>query len=206
MKKILALFLAGIFMMSSFISCSSGDKGNDDNKNKYEGMLVINEEYTVIRGELCDGTTTNAASYVKSQLTKATGCEISIKTDNLEEGDPNAKEIIIGKTKRKTEFDRTTLKEGEFYLGIEGNRIIIDAYDSTFLFLMTKKILSSWLTDEVGLDDGTLLMNDKICATLNALENPLNTAIVVMSQNLRYNNDGNGNDILDRAPRFKAEV
>jgi endonuclease/exonuclease/phosphatase family metal-dependent hydrolase len=49
-------------------------------------------------------------------------------------------------------------------------------------------------------------MNDDICATLSAIKNPLDTSILVMTQNLRYNNDGNGNDIVDRAPRFKAQV
>ena len=205
MKKVIATLLASMFIVISFIGCSSDKKGNENQKN-YEGMLVINEEYTVIRGDISDKTTTAAASYAKAELTKATGCEISIDTDDSEEGDPNAKEIVIGKTKRKTEFDRSTLKEGEFYIGIEGNRIIIDANDTTFLYLMVKQILSVWLTEEVGFDDGTLLMNDDICATLSAIKNPLDTSIVVMTQNLRYNNDGNGNDIVDRAPRFKAQV
>ena len=211
--RIVSAILAIAMVLCTVSACSEPKKeaNNEDkptNPDPYEGMLVINEEYTVVRGDNCDSLTTKAALHVKNALCEATGKEINIKTDFVKNGEEvPAKEIIIGKTSRDLALGSKQLAEGEYFIGIEDEKIVINAYDSTLLYFAVQSIVDAWLVPDVGIkEDGVVVMNSEICHQINGLSTALDSTITVLSQNLRYNDEGNGNNISDRAPRFEKLV
>ena len=208
--KIISAFLAIIMILCTISACSEPKKDTDENvkHDPYEGMLVINEEYTVVRGETCDSRTTQAALYVKNALAAATGKEINIKTDFIKKGEEvPAKEIIVGKTSRDLALYSKPIAEGEYFVGIEDERIVINAYDSTLLYFAVQSVVEAWLSPDAGIkEDGVVVMNSDICNQINGLSTSLDSTITVLSQNLRYNDEGNGNNIDQRAPRFEKLV
>ena len=86
-------------------------------------------------------------------------------------------------------------------------KIIIDAYDDEALYLAVEKFAAKWLSKDLGIQkDGVLLMNDEICAELNGIDITVKNSLLILSQNLRNGDDGNGNDLADRQPRFQKLV
>lgn len=152
MKIKLISFVLSLVMLASFVmSCQSEqpkkpndnennvNELNDNEKAEYEG-LVINEEYVIIRGEKASQAAIKSASYLRAQINELASLSVGMSTDFYKKiEDISEKEILIGKTNRETKFDRTTLKEGEYYVGIEGERIIIDAYDDESLHFAVEK-------------------------------------------------------------------
>lgn len=212
--RMLSIILSLSMLLSAVCACTERASENDNNgdvadqTSKYEGMLVIDEEYAVVRGENCDSITTKAALLIKNALCEATGKEINIKTDYVKNGDEAPKkEIVVGKNSRDLALNSKIYAEGEYHIGIEDERIVIDAYDTELLYFAVQMIADTWLQSGVGIqNDGAVIMNPKICARLNGQPTALDSTITVISQNLRYNDDGNGNDISDRAPRFEQLV
>jgi len=209
--KIFAFVLALSMLLSMATACATNDKATDDNSDKekveYDG-LVITDEYRVIRADSASKAVVKSAVYLCDQINAAASLNVTLTTDFVKRGEEiPTKEILIGKTSRETEFDKATLKEGEYFVGVEGTRLIIDAYDDETLYFAVIEIAKKWLTDGVGIqDDGVLLVNDQICQTMGGIDLTTHDSILVLSQNMRSGNDGNGNDIKDRAPRFRKLV
>jgi len=210
MKIKLISFVLSLVMLASFaVACQSEPpkEQKDTEKSEYEG-LVIDGEFVVVRGEKASRVAIDSASYLRRQINEKASLSLDMTTDfyrNVE--DIPEKEILVGKTNRDLEFDRTTLKEGEYYIGFEGTKVIIDAYDDESLHFAVEKFANEWLTTDLGIqNDGALLMNDEICAKLNGLDISVKNSILILSQNLRNGDDGNGNDLADRQPRFLKMV
>ena len=206
-KKIMVTLMSLIMIAGTLFSCTSGDKGGDDPKDNSEEAHVLTSEYTVIRGELADESAKAAAISVHRKLNDALSLDMKIKTDFVMPGDTaSEKEILVGPTGRETQFDRSTLKEGQIYIGVEGERVIIDAYDSFTLMISVEKLIDQWLSmDECRNGDGGLIVSAETVAKIR-VDAVAGTDIRVMSQNLRYTDDPNGNSIDERYPRFASLV
>jgi endonuclease/exonuclease/phosphatase family metal-dependent hydrolase len=145
----------------------------------------------VVRGDNANSTDIKSAAQLRVAINTAASLEIAIKTDSYtKEDSSDLKEILVGKTSRKTSFDRTTLKEGDYYIGIEGNRIIVDAYDSLTLRFAVGEFAEKWLKAGSGIqEDGVLLMNETICNSLNGITVYPENTITVLSQNMFYSEE-----------------
>lgn len=192
--KIIALLLTLSVLLPCAISCANNDKKNDQTEN--EQAKVIDSEYVIIRADNSDELTTKSAALLANLINEKASVSVSINTDSLEKS--SEKEIILGSTNRKTEFDRTTLQPDQYYVGVEGSRVIIDAYDSLTLYLAVSKVVDSWLT----LGGGTFTLDKSVISSLGSSIDTESKKIKIMSQNMRYTDDPNGNSITERAPRF----
>ena len=169
-KKILSIVLAALMVLPVITACQS--KKEDENPKKPKENIVINEEYKIIRADLADAQTVKAASLLYNTIKDKTGIDLSIGTDFVKRGEKiqKAKEILVGPTNREISFDRATLKSGEYFVGIEGDYIIIDGYDADALTGAIRSVCEKWLTSEVGIQkNGELIMNESICTELNGL-------------------------------------
>ena len=204
-KRVISFILSITMLVSLMVACSPKEDPKPEEKPVVYDGLVINNDYVIVRGDLADKTTIKCAAPLREQINAAASLDINLKTDfyKKEEEIPE-KEILVGKVKRNLEFDRSTLKEGEYYIGVEGSKVIIDAYDSETLYFAVKVFAEKWLTKDLGIhEDGTLLINEAMCGSMLGLDLEVKDSILILSQNMRSGNDGNGNDIEDRAPRFK---
>jgi len=170
MKKIISLILAILMTMPIIAACSKNN-GKEPSGEKSKD-IVINEEYCIVRGDLADAETVKAATLFHTCVLEATGLDLDLDTDYVKRGEevPKRKEILIGQTNRPTTFDRTTLGAGEYYVGVEGDYIIIDASDANTLYKAVKNVCSKWLTKELGINkNGDIIMNADICSQVNGL-------------------------------------
>ena len=209
-KQILAFIMALLMVVPCFVACGTQDKGNgdDSDKSNLEGMLVIDAEYKVVRGETANNSIIKSALKLNEAIKEKAGVEIGFGTDFVKRGDEApTKEILVGPVDRELEFDRTTLGVGEFFIGIEGDRIIIDAHDELTLNAIIGDIIDVWLKEDCGIvEKGVLAINDEICEKLSNLEVTLPKTISVLSQNVRSADDPDGNSVEERQPRFKKLV
>lgn len=211
-NKILALILALSMLLLNLVACAtpSDDQGKDSDGNKVnlEGMLVIDAEYKVVRGDMANNSVIKSALKLTNAIKEKSGVEVTLATDFVKRGDTApTKEILVGAVERELEFDRTTLEAGEFYIGIEGDRIVIDAADELTLSAFIDQIVDIWLKDGSGIfGEGILAIDNDICTELNAVEFTLPKTISVLSQNVRSADDPNGNSKAERQPRFKQLV
>ena len=204
--RVISFILSITMLVSLMVACSpkKEEPKPEEKPVEYDG-LVINDDYVIVRGDTVDKTTVKCASYLREQINAAGSLNVNLKTDFYKKAEEiPEKEILVGKVKRDLEFDRTTLKEGEYYIGVEGSKIIIDAYDAETLHFAVRAFAEKWLTKDLGIhEDGTLVINETMCASMLGLDLAVKDSILILSQNMRSGNDGNGNDIKDRAPRFK---
>ena len=206
-NKIISILLASLMLLSALTGCNKADDGGKK-ENESDNATVITNEYTVVRGDLCDDLTKDAAIAVRDRLNEELSLDIVLKTDFLMKDEkPSAKEIIVGKTDRETKFDRTTLKENEYKVVVEGEKIIIDAYDSFTLYSSIDKIMDAWLSnDALRNSKGELLVKADELEALSSIIRFDDRSIRFMSQNIRYTDDPNGNSINERSARFRKQV
>jgi len=211
-NKIIALFLVISMLLLSFIACDSSskdkDQGSDDRTQSLDGMLVIDDEYKVVRGDTANNSIIKSALKLSDAINEKAGVDVELATDFVKRGDSApTKEILVGSVDRELEFDRTTLGVGEFYIGIEGDRVIIDAFDELTLDAFVGLVIDNWLKDGSGIvKEGVLAIDEKICEQINQLDFELPKTISVLSQNVRSADDPNGNSVEERQPRFKKLV
>ena len=200
--KVLSFLLILAALASCMVSCTTKEDGEPV---VYDG-LRITDEYTIVRGENAEKAVVKTSSYLYNQIRTVASVDINITSDFVKRGDeiPSEKQIIIGKTNRETKFDRSTLKEGEYYIGIEGTNVIIDAYDAETLYFAVQEIASKWLTNEFGIQkDGVLWINEKMCEALKGIDCTVDNDVTILSQNMRYADDEGGNSVDSRNERFK---
>lgn len=203
--KLLSVILSLTMLMSLMISCAN--KEEPGKPTEYDGM-VIDAEYTVVRSEKGNNSVINTARKLKEAINQKSGVDVGFGTDFVKRGgEAPAKEILVGAVDRELEFDRTTLDVGDFYIGIEGDKIIIDAYDELTLNAFVEQIIEVWLKEDCGIvEKGVLIINESICKKLNEITFSLPQTISVLSQNVRSADDPNGNSVAERQPRFKKLV
>lgn len=203
--KLLSVILSMIMLMSLMISCAN--KEEPGKPTEYDG-IVIDAEYTIVRHQKANNSVINTARKIKEAISQKAGVDVDFGTDFVKRGDEApAKEILVGDVDRDLKFDRTTLDIGEFYIGIEGDKIIIDAYDEITLNAFVEQMIDIWLKEDCGIvEKGVLIINESICKKLDEITFSLPQTLSVLSQNVRSQDDPNGNSVAARQPRFKKLV
>lgn len=202
--KWISVLLAAGMLISVLASCTQKkqEEPNDNTQNQ-TGDIVIDGSYAIVRSETANSTTVKAATLLRSLISERSGVDVPISTDYLKKDTkPSNKEILVGKTNRETEFDRATLGEGEYYIGVDGEKIIIDAYDHLTLYVAISEIVEKCFTVE----EGKCMISENALTQLGTACKVQSATIKIMSQNIRYADDGAGKNVSDRAPRFKQLV
>ena len=206
MLRITVMVLSILMLLSCFASCAqgNGDKTTDSGKKDESAATAkLDSEYLVVRANSADELTIQAAMLLRELINEKASLSVSLKTDFLKKDEKAPeKEIILGTTNRETKFDRNTLDKDQYYVGLEGSKVIIDAYDSLTLYFAVSNIVDKWL--ELG--EGEFTLDKNVVSSLGSNIDVDSRKLKIMSQNMRYADDGNGNDIKDRAPRFKQLV
>jgi len=206
--RLISFIMATVMLLSAFAGCASKEPPKGGENDPVDEGLAITNEYTVVRADICDDLTKDAAIAVRDRLNRELSLNIALKTDYLtKDQEPSAKEIIVGKTNRETEFDRTVINENEYKVAVEGEKIIIDAYDSLTLYLAIDEIMDKWFgSEDLRGANGSLLVKENELEALSSTPSVEHRCIKYMSQNLRYTDDPNGNSIAARASRFQKLV
>ncbi len=144
MKKLSALFLALLTVVSVVIGCKGPDtpsSGTEDPKPVGTDIAELPadqvlelirdgaSEYKIIRGEYCGGNSKTAAVNLNKALTELTGVELQLETDWTKPGETpviSEKEILIGSVEREEcKAILAELKEDEYAIRVVGEKLVI---------------------------------------------------------------------------------
>ena len=104
--------------------------------------------YRVVSPKDANKQTFAAVTELMSTVRSATGVSLSMQDNYFEEtGTTNAKEILIGLTTREESIEATNaLDDYSYYVGIQGNKIIITAKNSYLLARGVECFINAFLT------------------------------------------------------------
>ena len=93
--------------------------------------------------------------------------------------------------------------ERSYSVTLEGQTLRLEASDPTTLYYAAEAVLDAWLTSDFGLQtEGGISLADSRVSELNGLTTLQDHSIKVLSQNMRYTSDPDGNSIGQRNQRF----
>lgn len=205
------LLLMLISLLSLFVACGAQNEGKfaderydttaeaptEESTEKAEPCLRINDTWRVVISSDSDEMVRKAADYLTAVFKDKTGIELMIVTDDSA---PTSHEIVLGQTNR-THY---TVEDGNYSFFQDEESLYIDSVNSVELYYYVLAVTEAWLSYDLGLTDSdeVILMQSSI-PELNGLPAKRDAAIKVMSQNLRCNDDPDGNSVDARARRFK---
>ena len=193
--KILCLLLALCMLIPLTVACGTAS-----------AETVIDADYRVVYPAQGDELTMAAALYLKNAVSKAADLRLGFIKDNVAppEG-TEVKQIFVGDAASVPDL---ALEDGQAYaFTVTETGIFLYADTPAHLYLAALKVTEKWLSKNSGItEEGTVVISPKICKELNGLDLEGDRVISVMSQNLRCADDGNGNDIADRAPRLQKLI
>ncbi len=185
MKKHSILVIFTVLLILTLSACGNSLTITDGHSSEYQ-----------ITVESFDNVTVAAAEYLAYAVKESTGAEIPVISQ--EESVINAtvpeKEILL----REAE----DLNGNAYEITVDESRIIITAEEGK-LFESVKAITDKWVNENCGIDkNGNLVLNNTVVKSLSGLDVTITDSIKILSQNIRYTDDPNGNSIKERAPRF----
>ena len=220
MKKLhrtIALLLATAVCAAAFAACTASPSSNPpattDSSEITDTVVESATEHeaeTPFVGLRFDATTRivvpadaheiirNAADMVASAVKEKAGMTLPVIEANADGGaDGPALVLAI----RSFETERS------YVLTAEEQALRLEASDPTTLYFATQAVLDAWLTPDFGLaTEGVLSLAESRVAELNGLTTEQDTSIKVLSQNMRYTSDPDGNSIGQRNQRFQRLV
>lgn len=139
MKKLLALCLSALLLLTALplTSCGDGEDDapatSDDTPATVQLVKDSASEYVIVRGDAVDDDSPErtASLLMRNLLRDATGVELERKTDRINYNEDesiyvNAKEILIGHTKRQESLDALEgLAFNEYIIKVDGPKIVI---------------------------------------------------------------------------------
>lgn len=137
-----------------------------------------------------------SADYLSRSIRERTGIQLPVVFERTDEG----KYIVLCSGPADADGEEQTA----YSLGVEGGDMIIRALSREDLYAVTRAVCDRWLQEDCGLqEDGALVLDQEmIGGPLLDLPLEIRGQLRILTQNLRYNNDGNGNSIAERAERF----
>ncbi len=170
-RKIAALLLAMLFILSAFVACDTPsvtppDDGSTEITEAPGVDYQITEknlaEYTIVRADKASNEIKTAAYNFRLELKAAFGSEVGIQSDwikNVEDLPTNAKEIVIGSTNRPDGVEiEHELRENDYAVICKNDRIfIIGGSDSS-----TLKALEYFKATYLNTEKKTISLNTKL--------------------------------------------
>lgn len=140
------------YLTSHFISKSSANIGEGyfflpGNLNyTSETLICSDEEFSIITAASASSRTLSAANTLRNAILSAVGADLRIKND-LVSTEENAKEIVLGTASREqSEEILARLTFSDYYIGINGNKILILAVNDQMLEYAVSAFVSAFLT------------------------------------------------------------
>ena len=143
MKKISLKVMSLVLCLATLLSVVSLLSACNDNSSKNKEFTVIAEngvsQYVIIRSEKISSELLDTILDLRRQIVDNCGLEMKITTDwvkNQDEIDPNAKEILVGKTNRpESQEVIDSLEPNSWAVVDKGNKIVICANNDSLLCL-----------------------------------------------------------------------
>ena len=155
-------------------------------------QLTVNESYAIVLSADADEITRNAADILAAAFKDRAGLELAITAD----GSAATHGIYL----ETRDFDEAR----RFEVSVAETAVHVAASDPTTLYFAVEAIAEAWLDPTANcLSDGAVLLFDKTVENLNTLTTRLDHSIRVITQNMRFGDDGNGNSIQNRSQRFR---
>lgn len=154
--------------------------------------MTVDETFTIVLADDADELTRGAAELMAAAFKDRAGLELPVST--VGQGEHGIR-LIIAPSEEGRDFALYLSEAGILYL---------TATDSTTLYFAVEAIMEAWLDPAANLvtEDGVLLY-DETFLMLASVTTRLDNSIRILSQNIRYSDDPNGNSVNQRAIRFR---
>ena len=184
MRKLIALLLA-ILMLCG---CSAGGATTETTKAP-EGpdSITIDRFFTLVTPKKADVAVTQAAECMQSILDN----KMKLPKLKIVNEDPGSNAIVF-------QIDNT-MEEGAHKVELKGTSIYITAHNPYALLLATQQLRQLMLDN-----DTSPVVTKEMCQQLDGKVDMANLPFRFLSQNILFKDLGDGNDVVDRQPRFKA--
>ena len=189
-KRIFALALALIMLISMLASCKNAETGNEDTDSKNDETIAVDlSEYCIIYSKDTISPAKKQANMLQSQINEALSVELSVKTDA--EASEQEKEILVGITNRQQSSDTYKKINGRGYaVAVNGYKIIITAYNNELLSAAINYFLDTYVKTATGT---TLSLSSTLChisdleAASEIVKNGTPIYSVIRSETSSYN-------------------
>lgn len=197
MVKRVALCLLALLMMIGMVACRPADPPEGEDPVPARDGLAITADTTIVCATEYNEYVERAVLLLQSEIKKITGLSLPMANDQAEKKD---REIVVGGCDRlagKTPSSPISLQEG---------RLTFFVQDLAELYCLVRAF-----TDKLGelLEQDTAgqwyLYKDQVLP-FSDMPTAYDTRVRVMTQNLRYANDADGNSVAERSARFAALV
>ena len=145
-----------------------------------------------------DRSAAAAARYLAHALREKTGAELSLAAPSEEDAGPSITLCT----------DSSEAMTQPFTIALDDSANVVfrfSASDQTFA--CAKAVIDRWLRDDCGLQGDALVLDEELIQSgFSGLSFALDGTLRIMSQNIRYTDDPDGNSIAERAPRFAQLV
>lgn len=160
-----------------------------------EAALTIDQNYRIVIAADASELTRATAEKMAAAFKEKAGLELAVVSD----AEPPAEhELVLGHTNRRGYAVVT-----DYTLTRDGSSLYLDAAGSATLSSAVDAVLETWLTPDFGLTkEGVVTLAESRVKDLNGLSHRMSTSIRVMTQNMRGDNDPDGNTIPKRYERF----
>ena len=145
--------------------------------------VTVDSTFVIVCAE--DVVLTQAAISLQSNLKYGHGLELELATAAPAEG----KTITVAVD--------SALAAGEYRTRLTQNGVVIEAQSAQVMTLAMRSICAAWPSATLTADG---------CAALSGAIVMEDAPFLVLTQNIRFDNDEGGNMVADRAPRFKQLV
>ena len=174
------------------------DPTPDDQKPDNEGGeelpppppgFIFTEETVIVCSSVYDEYVERAVTLLQYEIKQATGLSLSIVSDKTV---PTEKEIIVGFCDR-LDPDGTSapafLQDGDLIFALK---------DTAELYCLVRVFVEKYLSSDA------VNVTEEMLAQLAAEPTAYDSRIRILTQNLRYANDADGNSVAERSARFAA--
>ena len=151
--------------------------------------FVFTEETVIVCSSVYDEYVERAVTLLQYEIKQATGLSLSIASDKTV---PTEKEIIVGFCDR-LDPDGTSapafLQDGDLIFALK---------DTAELYCLVRVFVEKYLSSDA------VNVTEEMLAQLAAEPTAYDSRIRILTQNLRYANDADGNSVAERSARFAA--
>ena len=199
-KRISALLLVLSLLLCFALACDKqqgkAPEQPDEGEQQKTGV-TIDEEYVIVFPQGYDLYIDRAVSMLVTSLMKKTGVELKITNERSEVQD---KEIVVGVCNR---FDAASVTAP---LSLQGEKVILYAKDAAEIYCIARTFVDNCIAAGATDADGRLCLDAQALSDVAAMGSAYDTGVRVLTQNLRYANDKDGNSVAERSERFVALV
>ncbi|MBR5797894.1 MAG: endonuclease/exonuclease/phosphatase family protein [Clostridia bacterium] len=208
MVKKIAMFLLALLMLVSGAACTPQadppppDDETDDAQppqsepEPEEPGVTITAETVIVCSATYDAYVERAVTLLQYEIKQATGLSLAIVDDRTE---PAEQEIVVGIC------GRVDAREASALVYLQENHLIFAVENTAQLYCLVRAFVEDYLSSDAAGEAG-LRVTEQAIAQLAASPTAYESCVRVLTQNLRYANDADGNSVAERSARFVALI